>query len=80
MNTVAAAATCGSRVFTGLPLTAGIMYDACWKPLASRAPVVMANVNRETRVILLCLRPRFDFHRVRVGFYYCEDCQEILDT
>lgn len=84
MNTVAAAATCGSRVFTGTSSYGLVyMYDAILETAARRAPVVMANVNRETPGILAVSCGQQDMISTRDSGWIqliVEDCQEILDT
>jgi pyruvate ferredoxin oxidoreductase alpha subunit len=84
MNTVAAAAICGSRVFTGTSSYGLVfMYDAILETASRRAPVVMANVNRETPGILAVSCGQQDMISVRDSGWIqivVEDCQEILDT
>jgi pyruvate ferredoxin oxidoreductase alpha subunit len=84
MNTVAAAATCGSRVFTGTSSYGLVfMYDAMLETASRRAPVVMANVNRETPGILAVSCGQQDMISTRDSGWIqliVEDCQEILDT
>ena len=84
MNTVAAAACCGSRVFTGTSSYGLVfMYDAMLETAARRVPVVMANVNRETPGILAVSCGQQDLISTRDSGWIqliVEDCQEILDT
>jgi pyruvate ferredoxin oxidoreductase alpha subunit len=84
MNTVAAAALAGGRVFTGTSSYGLVfMYDALLETAGHRAPVVMANVNRETPGILAVSCGQQDMISTRDSGWIqliVEDNQEILDT
>ena len=84
MNVVAAAAACGSRVFTGTSSYGLVfMYDTILETAGRRVPVVMANVNREPPGILAVSCGQQDMIATRdTGWIQLvvEDCQEILDT
>lgn len=84
MNAVTAAACAGGRVFTATSSYGlAFMYDAMMVTAAYRAPVVMANVNRETPGILAVSCGQQDMISVRDAGWIelvVEDCQEILDT
>jgi pyruvate ferredoxin oxidoreductase alpha subunit len=84
MNTVAAATIAGGRAFTGTSSYGLVfMYDALLETASRRAPVVMANVNRETPGILAVSCGQQDMISTRDSGWIqliVEDCQEILDT
>jgi pyruvate/2-oxoacid:ferredoxin oxidoreductase alpha subunit len=84
MNTVAAAALAGGRVFTGTSSYGLVfMYDALLETAGHRSPVVMANVNRETPGILAVSCGQQDMISTRDSGWIqliVEDNQEILDT
>jgi pyruvate ferredoxin oxidoreductase alpha subunit len=84
MNAVAAASTSGARVFTATSSYGLVfMYDAMLIASSYRAPVVMANVNRETPGILAVSCGQQDMISVRDSGWIqiiVEDCQEILDS
>jgi pyruvate/2-oxoacid:ferredoxin oxidoreductase alpha subunit len=84
MNIVAAATLAGGRAFTATSSWGLVyMYDAVLQAAGYRAPVVMANVNRETPGILAVSSGQQDMISTRdAGWVHliCENCQEILDT
>lgn len=84
MNIVAAAAISGARVFTATSSWGLVfMYDALLQAAGFRAPVVMANVNRETPGILAASCGQQDMISARdTGWILIvvENCQEILDS
>jgi pyruvate ferredoxin oxidoreductase alpha subunit len=84
MNAVAAASCAGARVFTATSSYGLVfMYDAMMIASSYRAPVVMANVNRETPGILAVSCGQQDMISVRDSGWIqliVEDCQEILDS
>lgn len=84
MNSVTAAAIAGGRAFTATSSYGlAFMYDAMMVTASYRAPVVMANVNRETPGILAVSCGQQDMISVRdSGWieFVVEDCQEILDS
>jgi pyruvate ferredoxin oxidoreductase alpha subunit len=84
MNAVAAATIAGGRAFTGTSSYGLVfMYDALLETASRRAPVVMANVNRETPGILAVSCGQQDMISTRDSGWIqliVEDCQEILDT
>jgi pyruvate ferredoxin oxidoreductase alpha subunit len=84
MNAVTAAACAGARVFTATSSYGLVfMYDAMLVAASYRAPVVMANVNREPPGILAVSCGQQDMISVRDSGWIqlvVEDCQEILDT
>jgi pyruvate ferredoxin oxidoreductase alpha subunit len=84
MNAVTAAACAGARVFTATSSYGLVfMYDAMLIAASYRAPVVMANVNRETPGILAVSCGQQDMISVRDSGWIqivVEDCQEILDS
>ena len=83
MNCVTAAAIGGGRTFTATSSYGlAFMYDAMMVTASYRAPVVMANVNRETPGILAVSCGQQDMISVRDSGWIeivVEDCQEILD-
>jgi len=83
MNAVTAAACAGGRVFTATSSYGLVfMYDAMMVAASYRAPVVMANVNRETPGILAVSCGQQDMISVRDSGWIqiiVEGCQEILD-
>lgn len=84
MNAVTAAAIAGGRAFTATSSYGlAFMYDAMMVAAAYRAPVVMANVNREPPGILAVSCGQQDMISVRDAGWIelvVEDCQEIMDT
>ena len=84
MNAVTAASSAGARAFTATSSYGlAFMYDAMMVAASYRAPVVMANVNRETPGILAVSCGQQDMISVRDAGWIqivVEDCQEILDT
>jgi pyruvate ferredoxin oxidoreductase alpha subunit len=84
MNCVTAAAVAGGRAFTATSSYGLVyMYDAMLVTASYRAPVVMANVNRETPGILAVSCGQQDMISVRDSGWIeivVEDCQEILDS
>lgn len=84
MNAVTAAAIAGGRTFTATSSYGlAFMYDAMMVTAAYRAPVVMANVNREPPGILAVSCGQQDMISVRDAGWIeliVEDCQEIMDT
>jgi pyruvate/2-oxoacid:ferredoxin oxidoreductase alpha subunit len=84
MNAVTAASCAGARAFTATSSYGLVfMYDAMLVAASYRAPVVMANVNRETPGILAVSCGQQDMISVRDSGWIqlvVEDCQEILDT
>ena len=84
MNAVTAAAIAGGRAFTATSSYGlAFMYDAMQVTASYRAPVVMANVNRETPGILAVSCGQQDMISVRdSGWieFVVEDCQEIMDS
>lgn len=84
MNSVTAASLAGARVFTATSSYGLVfMYDAMMVAASYRAPVVMANVNREPPGILAVSCGQQDMISVRDSGWIqliVEDCQEILDT
>ena len=83
MNSVTAASMAGGRAFTATSSYGlAFMYDAMQVTAAYRAPVVMANVNRETPGILAVSCGQQDMISVRDSGWIeivVEDCQEIMD-
>jgi len=84
MNAVTAAACSGARAFTATSSYGLVfMYDAMLIAASYRAPVVMANVNRETPGILAVSCGQQDMISVRDSGWIeivVEDCQEIMDS
>jgi pyruvate/2-oxoacid:ferredoxin oxidoreductase alpha subunit len=84
MNIVAAATLAGGRAFTATSSWGLVyMYDAVLQAAGFRAPVVMANVNRETPGILAVSSGQQDMIQTRDSGWIqliVENCQEILDT
>ncbi len=84
MNIVAAATLAGGRAFTATSSWGLVfMYDAVLQAAGFRAPVVMANVNRETPGILAVSSGQQDMITTRDSGWVqliVENCQEILDT
>jgi pyruvate/2-oxoacid:ferredoxin oxidoreductase alpha subunit len=84
MNAVLAASCAGGRTFTATSSYGLVfMYDALLETAAYRAPVVMANVNRETPGIHAVSCGQQDLISTRdTGWIQIvvEDCQEILDN
>jgi pyruvate/2-oxoacid:ferredoxin oxidoreductase alpha subunit len=84
MNSVAAATLAGGRAFTATSSWGLVyMYDAVLQAAGFRAPVVMANVNRETPGILAVSSGQQDMICTRDSGWVqliVENCQEILDT
>jgi pyruvate/2-oxoacid:ferredoxin oxidoreductase alpha subunit len=84
MNAVTAASCAGARAFTATSSYGLVfMYDAMLLTASYRAPVVMANVNRETPGILAVSCGQQDMISVRDSGWIqiiVEDCQEILDS
>ncbi len=83
MNAVTAASAAGGRVFTASSSWGLVfMYDALLAAAGARAPVVMANVNRETPGIIAVSSGQQDMISTRDSgwiFLIAEDSQEILD-
>ncbi len=84
MNIVAAATIAGGRAFTATS-SWGLMfmYDAMLQAAGFRAPVVMANANRETPGILAVSCGQQDMVSTRDSGWVLivvENCQEILDS
>lgn len=84
MNIVAAATLAGGRAFTATS-SWGLMfmYDAMLQASGFRAPVVMANANRETPGILAVSCGQQDMISTRDSGWIqivVENCQEILDS
>lgn len=84
MNIVAAATLAGGRAFTATS-SWGLMfmYDAMLQAAGFRAPVVMANANRETPGILAVSCGQQDMVSTRDSGWVLivvENCQEILDS
>jgi len=83
MNAVTAASMAGGRVFTATSSWGLVfMYDAVLAASGSRAPIVMANVNRETPGIIAVSCGQQDMISTRdCGwiFLVAEDSQEIFD-
>lgn len=84
MNIVAAATIAGGRAFTATS-SWGLMfmYDAMLQAAGFRAPVVMANANRETPGILAVSCGQQDMVSTRDSGWVqivVENCQEILDS
>jgi pyruvate ferredoxin oxidoreductase alpha subunit len=84
MNAVTAASCAGGRVFTATSSYGLVfMYDSMMVAGSYRAPVVMANVNRETPGILAVSCGQQDMISVRDSGWIqiiVEGCQEILDV
>ncbi|MBW2030216.1 MAG: pyruvate synthase subunit PorA [Deltaproteobacteria bacterium] len=84
MNIVCAAALAGGRVFTSTSSWGlAFMYDAVLQASGYRAPVVMANANREAPGIMAVSSGQSDLIMTRDAGWIsliCENCQEILDT
>jgi pyruvate ferredoxin oxidoreductase alpha subunit len=84
MNATCAAVCAGGRAFTATSSYGlALMYDALMLTAAYRAPVVMANVNRETPGILAVSCGQQDMISTRDAGWIqliVEDCQEILDA
>ena len=84
MNIVAAASVAGGRAFTATSSWGLVyMYDAVIQAAGFRAPVVMANVNRETPGILAVSSGQQDMISTRDSGWIqliVENSQEILDT
>lgn len=84
MNIVCAAALAGGRVFTSTSSWGlAFMYDAILQASGYRAPVVMANANREAPGIMAVSCGQSDLIMTRDAGWIsliCENCQEILDT
>ena len=84
MNIVAAATLAGGRAFTATSSWGLVyMYDAVLQAAGFRAPVVMANVNRETPGILAVSSGQQDMISTRDAGWIqliVENSQEILDT
>jgi pyruvate/2-oxoacid:ferredoxin oxidoreductase alpha subunit len=84
MNIVAAATIAGGRAFTATSSWGLVfMYDALLQAAGFRAPVVMANVNRETPGILAVSSGQQDMVSTRDSGWIqlvVENCQEILDS
>jgi pyruvate ferredoxin oxidoreductase alpha subunit len=84
MNAVLAASCAGGRTFTATSSYGLVyMYDALLEAAAYRAPVVMANVNRETPGIHAVSCGQQDMISTRDSGWIqiiVEDCQEILDS
>lgn len=84
MNVVVAASCAGGRAFTATSSYGLVfMYDALLQAAAYRAPVVMANVNRETPGIHAVSCGQQDMISTRDSGWIqivVENCQEILDT
>ena len=84
MNAVAAATLAGGRAFTATSSWGLVyMYDAVLQAAGFRAPVVMANVNRETPGILAVSSGQQDMIQTRDAGWIqliVENSQEILDT
>ena len=84
MNIVAAASVAGGRAFTATSSWGLVyMYDAVIQAAGFRAPVVMANVNRETPGILAVSSGQQDMISTRDAGWIqliVENSQEILDT
>ena len=84
MNIVAAASVAGGRAFTATSSWGLVyMYDAVIQAAGFRAPVVMANVNRETPGILAVSSGQQDIISTRDSGWIqliVENSQEILDT
>ncbi len=83
MNAVTAASLAGGRVFTATSSWGLVfMYDAILAAAGNRAPIVMANVNRETPGIIAVSCGQQDMISTRdCGwiFLVAEDSQEIFD-
>lgn len=83
MNAVTAASAAGGRVFTATSSWGLVfMYDAILAAAGARAPVVMANVNRESPGIIAVSSGQQDMISTRDSgwiFLIAEDSQEILD-
>lgn len=83
MNAVTAASAAGGRVFTATSSWGLVfMYDAILAAAGARAPVVMANVNREPPGIIAVSSGQQDMISTRDAgwiFLIAEDSQEILD-
>ncbi|MBW1649661.1 MAG: pyruvate synthase subunit PorA [Deltaproteobacteria bacterium] len=83
MNSITAASLAGGRVFTATSSWGLVfMYDAILAASGARAPVVMANVNRETPGIIAVSCGQQDMISIRDSGWInliAEDCQEILD-
>lgn len=83
MNAVTAASAAGGRVFTATSSWGLVfMYDAVLAAAGARAPVVMANVNREPPGIIAVSSGQQDMISTRDSgwiFLIAEDSQEILD-
>jgi pyruvate ferredoxin oxidoreductase alpha subunit len=84
MNAVTSASIAGGRTFTATSSYGLVyMYDAMLVTASYRAPVVMANINRETPGILAVSCGQQDMITVRDAGWIevvVEDCQEILDS
>ena len=84
MNIVAAATIAGGRAFTATSSWGlAFMYDALLQAAGFRAPVVMANVNREMPGILAVSCGQQDMVSTRDSGWIqmvVENCQEILDS
>ena len=84
MNSVLAASCSGGRTFTATSSYGLVyMYDALLEAAGYRAPVVMANVNRETPGIHGVSCGQQDMISTRDSGWIqvvVEDCQEILDS
>jgi len=84
MNIVAAATIAGGRAFTATSSWGlAFMYDAVLQAAGFRAPVVMANVNREMPGILAVSSGQQDMISTRDSGWIqmvVENCQEILDS
>ncbi len=84
MNIVAAAIIAGGRAFTATSSWGlAFMYDALLQAAGFRAPVVMANVNREMPGILAVSCGQQDMVSTRDSGWIqmaVENCQEILDS
>jgi pyruvate ferredoxin oxidoreductase alpha subunit len=84
MNSVLAASCAGARVFTATSSYGLVfMYDALLEAAGYRAPVVMANVNRETPGIHGVSCGQQDMISTRDSGWIqivVENCQEILDS
>ena len=84
MNIAAAASVAGGRAFTATSSWGLVyMYDAVIQAAGFRAPVVMANVNRETPGILAVSSGQQDMISTRDAGWIqliVENSQEILDT
>jgi pyruvate/2-oxoacid:ferredoxin oxidoreductase alpha subunit len=84
MNIVAAATIAGGRAFTATSSWGlAFMYDALLQAAGFRAPVVMANVNREMPGILAVSCGQQDMISTRDSGWIqmvVENCQEILDS